>query len=689
MGGGAGRLSLLRSRELGRSRDQLKAYYTHPKENKMKKEDLKKALGCEENITAALLFLFQRQTEEEKTTWMTRNNNGVGFNSADAPFLSSLVDWYQRKGYLTEKQRSAAARCLLKYWAQIPEHVLSSTPSDNSRAHAAKAKPAQNKKPASAQEEEAPKKKAVINGGIIELSFPYDKDMVQKVRELPQRRWIPDRKIWTVPVQEGVLEKIKALGFSVEGETDAQKMVQDVKKAIEDASKIALMPYQKEGVQFIEEHGGRALVADEMGLGKTSQALVWLGVRKDARPAVIVVPAAVKINWLREAQKFMTRADEERFFIAQGIKPVEIPKHSTIVIINYDILSYWTHQIQKSKPKALILDEIHYIKNKSALRTKAVKEIAKDVPHVIGLSGTPIVNRPAEFYTPLNIIRPGIVGKWWNFALRYCDAKHNGFGWDFSGASNTEELHQKLTQTVMIRRRKEDVLQDLPKKTRAVVPMELDPATAREYHRAETDFKNWLRANEKDLSALNAEALAQIGYLRQIAVRGKIRMATAWIKDALDANGKIVVFAVHKETIKTLMEELKDYNPVKLDGSTPPNKRQEVVDRFQNDDSCRVFIGNIRAAGVGITLTAASAVVFVELAWTPGEHDQAEDRIHRIGQELPVTAYYLIAESTVEEKLVALIDQKRQVLDSVLDGKETDESSMLSELLRKYEEESK
>jgi SNF2 family DNA or RNA helicase len=181
----------------------------------------------------------------------------------------------------------------------------------------------------------------------------------------------------------------------------------------------------------------------------------------------------------------------------------------------------------------------------------------------------------------------------------------------------------------------------------------------------------------------------QFQALKRLAARGKWKSSVDWLKEALESNGKMIVFAVHHETIDRLMEDMKDFQPVKVDGRDSQEKRQAAVDRFQNDETCRLFVGNIKAAGIGLTLTEASAVVFLELGWTPGEHVQAEDRPHRIGQTKSVNVYYLVAADTVEEEIAALLDKKQKVLDAVLDGAETDQDSLLSELLKRYMEQSR
>ena len=360
---------------------------------------------------------------------------------------------------------------------------------------------------------------------------------------------------------------------------------------------------------------------------------------------------------------------------------------SDLTIINYDILDSWMPILKGIKFKTLIIDECHYIKNSKAQRTKAVRKLAKKIPHVIALSGTPITNRPIEFFNTLNIIKPEKFPAFWGYAMEYCAPKHNGWGWDFTGASNTKKLHEELVSSIMVRRRKDQVLQDLPEKVRTVIPMELD--NRKEYYKAQNDFLSWLREEEgveAAIKASRAQVLVQIERLKQLAAQGKIKGAVGWIKDFLDSDQKLVVFCVHKNIVDLLMKEFKGM-VVKIDGSVPTDKRLQIVEQFQTDDKIRLFVGNIRAAGVGITLTAASNTCFLELGWTPGEHDQAEDRVHRIGQEASsVNAWYLRADGTVENDIAHLIDKKREVIANVLDGHDVDEKKILTELLYKMME---
>ena len=544
----------------------------------------------------------------------------------------------------------------------------------------------------------------------LKIEFPFNYTDLESVKSLSGRQFINGgaMKFWVAPVTADNIEKLKYWGFIVTEEVDAliKRHTANVKdlpsNMIVPGLKGELMPFQRQGVAFLEKKDGRGLIADSMGLGKTIQALAWLELRKEVRPAVIVVPASLKLNWELEANKWMSNPKVQ---VLHGKSNTTL--YGEIIIVNYDILpnttkkvplpsgknriseikgTGWADRLVAFKPKVIIADEIHKIKSSSARRTKAVKALAKKAKHFIGLSGTPIKNRPLEIFNAINIIDPLIAGTEKAFKFRYCDAKHNGFGWDFNGASHTKELHEKLTNTIMIRRNKKDVLPELPDKMRSFVPMSL--TNAKEYQKAEDNFLSWV-AQTKGLAAAakasRAEQLTQVGLLKQLAAKGKMTASVEWVKDHLEVNEKLVIFAVHKSTIANLMLKLKVYNPVKIDGSVSTVNRQRAVDTFQNDKKCRVFIGNIQAAGEGITLTAAASLAFVELAWSPSDHSQAEDRIHRIGQLADsLNIYYLLARGTVEEKIAELIDSKQKIVDAVLDGKDTQVGDLLAELMHSF-----
>jgi hypothetical protein len=524
------------------------------------------------------------------------------------------------------------------------------------------------------------------SGKFIQIRFPYEPAMVENVRSLEGRKWNPDGKFWSAWASLDNLSKLQGFGF----ELDAACLqilnpapVEEVKITSNDLNIPGLYPFQLEGVKFLESKNGNALIGDEMGLGKTIQVLGWLKFHPELRPAVVVVPASLKINWQREAEKWLGK--DCGAVILSGTKPNPLLL-GKINIINYDILAPWLPELKKASPQVMVVDESHYIKSPKARRTKAVKELGKACAHTIFLSGTPITNRPSEFFTVLNMLSPTEFNSWIRFTQKYCGAYNNGFGWDISGATNTADLHERLNNKIMLRRLKADVLKDLPAKRRMVVPMDI--SNRKDYNVADADLIGWLKETfgaGKASSAAQAEALARFNYLKQLAAEGKRQMALQWIQDSLDANGKLVLMVVHHTMIDFLAEELRNYNPVVVDGRVSQENRQKAVDRFQNDPECRLFIGNIKAAGVGLTLTASSNVVFLELGWTPGEMEQAADRVHRIGQESSsVNVWYLVAHNTIEEEIAEILDSKLQVLNAVLDGKETtDEGTLIRELLKK------
>lgn len=524
-------------------------------------------------------------------------------------------------------------------------------------------------------------------GKLIQLRFPFDFTDLDRVKSIPGRKFRDDAsgKYWTVPFTLSIIEDLIKWKFTLSQELlnyreKLNRKPHDLDHINIPGLKGKLFPFQEKGVAFIESRNGRAMIADEMGLGKTVQALAYLQLHPELRPAIVVCPASLKLNWQKEALDWLPKPECQ---IISG-RTADESLTGKIIIVNYDVLDAWIPKLQKIRPKIMITDECHYYKSNTANRTKAVKKLAKSVPNILALSGTPIINRPVEMFNALSIIDPTAVPPFWQYAQRYCGAKHNGYGWDFNGATNTEELHELLTRTIVLRRKKADVLTDLPDKIYSFVPMELN--NKREYYAAENDFIGYVRATkgaQAAQKASNAEVLAQIEALKQLAVAGKIEQAIEWISNFLYGNGKLVVFATHKSAIDELMKAFGDI-AVKIDGSVSLEGRNKAVEEFQKNDKIRLFVGNIQAAGVGLTLTAASNVAFLELPWTPGALSQATDRVHRIGQKESVTVHYLLSAGTIEEKIAKLLDNKLKILDAVLDGKITEEESLLTELMNEY-----
>lgn len=426
-------------------------------------------------------------------------------------------------------------------------------------------------------------------------------------------------------------------------------------------------PYQEEDVRQIEEFDGRALVAGEMGVGKSLEALLYCYDHPNLRPIIVVCPKSLKWNWVKEAFTHIGM----KSIVLEGGKPTakKISRTAQLYIINYDILGGWLQFLKSLNPLVITGDEIHYIKSRRSKRAKYFKELCKGVPHILALSGTPLVNRPAELWTIINLLRPKVFSSWRQFADDFCEPTLTRWGITYNGATNLDKLNKLLQHNVMIRRLKKDILKDLPLKSRYVVPLPIEKP--QEYKSAEKDFIKWLEKQSKKRAnkAKRAASLVKMGYMKRLASSLKLKSVFEWIDNFFEnSNEKLVLFCIHKIILKSIYDRYQNKS-VFIDGSVSGEDRQKAVNLFQKSKWCKLFIGNIAAAGIGITLTSASTVVFAELDWVPGNMMQCEDRIHRIGQESDkVQIFYLVAHGTIEEKLCEILQKKQKVLDATLDG---------------------
>jgi SWI/SNF-related matrix-associated actin-dependent regulator 1 of chromatin subfamily A len=267
----------------------------------------------------------------------------------------------------------------------------------------------------------------------------------------------------------------------------------------------------------------------------------------------------------------------------------------------------------------------------------------------------------------------------------FCGLYHNGYGWQYNGATNTEDLHNILVNSVMIRRLKKDVLKELPPKMRTPVLLDIDNSS--DYRAAQRNLIEWLKDKdgvEAAERAAMAEHIVRIEKLKQLAVEGKMKSVVSWVFDFLQGGEKLVLFTTHKKTIQQLHNA---FRSVKIDGSMSSAQRQVAVNKFQNDPNYKLLIGNIKAAGIGFTLTAASNAAFIEYPWTPGELVQAEDRVHRMGQKATsVNIWHLVARNTIEESIIRILDSKAKVLSKVLDGGRHESSSALTAIINELKE---
>jgi SWI/SNF-related matrix-associated actin-dependent regulator 1 of chromatin subfamily A len=442
---------------------------------------------------------------------------------------------------------------------------------------------------------------------------------------------------------------------------------------------LSYLPYQRTGIEFILWHKG-TLLADDMGVGKTVQAIGAINNDPTIQSVLIICPSSVKAVWKTELSRWLDPSRELSVSIIDSTQW----KPGDIVIINYDRLHQHEMELAARAWDLVIADECHYLKNAQTRRTTIATRLKADKR--LALSGTPLLNRPRELLPVLTWLDPVIWPKvkWHEFGLRYCGACWNGFGWEYNGATHLEELSSILRSTVMLRRTKAEVLQELPPKFRSVV--EISPGTdLEELIREElTAFEQQLkqartpdsyrdavrniRRFSPDVENGREDNFARVRHKVALA---KVPLVVKFAEELFSSgSGKLVLFAHHRDVIEKLQRQLVGYGPVILHGGTSTKGRSEAVERFQTDPHTKIFIGNIQAAGVGITLAPASSYcIFAELSWVPAEMTQAEDRLHRIGARDNVLVQHLVLEGSLDALMIRQLIKKQEILFRVLETK--------------------
>ncbi|XP_038058239.1 DNA annealing helicase and endonuclease ZRANB3-like isoform X2 [Patiria miniata] len=428
-----------------------------------------------------------------------------------------------------------------------------------------------------------------------------------------------------------------------------------------------------------------------MGLGKTIQAISVAYFYRSEWPLLIVVPSSMRYPWIEELERWLPDLQPtDMNLISSGTDVRNIPK-CKVSLVGYGLLRNDSQTLVKALTDqtfgVVIVDESHYMKNKKAARTKLLVPLLQAATRVILLTGTPALARPAELFTQIDSLQKGLVGSWSQFAKRYCNARWRHFGkqrtWDTSGASNLDELHKLLVQSVMIRRQKKQVLTQLPPKRRQKVPFELaDSVEKKELEKCWTELDKVMNpqsaAAVEELSNRSFEVKKLATQMYNLTGKAKIGAVCEYIKMLLENQDlKFLVFAHHKEVLTALAQTVTAYAKehktqlkyIRIDGDVPSIERMHLVKQFQNDDDTKVALLSIMAAGTGLTLTAAAQVVFAELHWTPGVLEQCEDRAHRIGQHNAIHVHYLVARGTIDEWLWSALSRKVNVLSSTLNGR--------------------
>lgn len=512
---------------------------------------------------------------------------------------------------------------------------------------------------------------AHLVGDVVEIHFPYDPLIVDAVRAIPDRRYkdMKRGKFWTVPASpfhiKELLAALKPFGFDIDPKLKSlTKEAKPPAVPIRAAHTRNLYPFQVDGVRAIAKAGGRIILADQMGLGKTVQSLSYAKARgEDVRRLLVVAPASVIYKWKNECARWLGD-DWDAEVVDKG--KGQMPK-ARALIMSYAIATARYHDIMAWSPDMIIADEAHAIKGNKSARTRAFKQYAATVPYLLFLTASPFLNRPQELWNMLHIIDPAVWNNEWNFLVRYCGMTRTPWGYEMKGATNQDELANRL-QPVMVRRLKEDVLDQLPAMRREVMPVRIN---MKEYQAAR---KQRTQGN----------ALAWLNELRQIVGRGKAPIAIEWAKDFLDGSDeKLVIYAHHHEVITQLELGLAEYGVSTITGHVDNKERAARVEAFQTKEQPRVMVIS-SAGGEGIDLYRAATLLFVEREWTPMAEEQVEGRLHRIGQSSPVVAYYLAAEKTMDEHLAKLVDEKRAIFHEIV-GTTDIETMVRKEILEALE----
>lgn len=545
-----------------------------------------------------------------------------------------------------------------------------------------------------------------LKGDNFELSFNYKTSIIERVRQIPGRRFDGARKVWIVPTRSRVdlermiyqiqqFENINWVSGTAKKEEDIAYDVPELPDlTIPHSLKIQPYPYQLKGIARGLELK-RFMNCDEPGLGKTLQSIATINLA-NAFPCLVICPSSLKINWQREWEKFtdkkaMVLTDKVRdtwtFFYQTGMHQV--------FIVNYESLKkYFVQRIKKAEGwtlrdvefrnsinlfKSVIIDESHRCKSASTQQAKFCKGICTGKEWVIELTGTPVVNRPKDLIPQLAILnRMDDFGGYKPFVNRYCSGQRE--------ASNLKELNFNLWKYCMFRREKSLVLTDLPDKIRQVNTCEI--TNRKEYMDAERDLIMYLQKykdadDEKIEKALRGEVMVRINILRQISARGKVRDVIEFVKDFRENGKKIILFC----SLHEVVDQLKRYFPtaVSVTGRDSQDVKQRAVDAFQNNPKTDIIICSIKAAGVGLTLTASSNVAFVEFPWTYADCCQCEDRAHRIGQKDSVTCYYFLGRRTIDEKVYRIIQEKKNIANAVTGSTEDIEENIVDMVARIFD----
>lgn len=526
------------------------------------------------------------------------------------------------------------------------------------------------------------------------VAFQYHPMLVKCIKRIPSAKYRADGRFWEVA--KGDVVYLQKMGEWAKGyrfvtnvlwleDTESIQTYEPLPVptlSIPHNLRIEPYDYQKEGIAYAIDKK-RCILGDEQGLGKTIEAIGLLTATK-AFPALVICPASLKINWQRELRKFggltgiiLDDKNRSTWHLYVQNKKLDGSPMAEVFIVNYESLrKFFVQRIRRDGRftlksvdfderinlfRTVIIDESHKCKTSSTQQSKFVQGIAMGKEYILELTGTPVVNNNMDLVQQLTIMnRLGDFGGYTKFMARYCAGEHK--------SSHLKELNYLLRKYCFVRRLKKDVLTQLPDKTRSYLVTDID--NMKEYKEAERDIIKYLvkyqdADDEKIQRTIRGAIMVKMSMLKQISARGKVKGAIDIIHNTIDgADGqKLIVFCFLREVVQALKQEFK--GAVTVTGDDSQQAKQYAVDRFQNDDKTKLIILNYKSGGVGLTLTAASNVLFVEFPYTYADCCQAEDRAHRNGQKNAVNCVYLLGRDTIDEYFYNLIQTKKGISDGV------------------------
>jgi SWI/SNF-related matrix-associated actin-dependent regulator of chromatin subfamily A-like protein 1 len=428
--------------------------------------------------------------------------------------------------------------------------------------------------------------------------------------------------------------------------------------------KTSYLPFQIQGIQFLISRY-HALLADEMGLGKTVQAIGGIN-RLRAKSVLIICPSSVKLNWEKELNDWLENK-MLKIYVVNGTA-TSIP-NANIIVVNYDIIHHSNifNQLHARKYDILVCDEAHYLKNLKSKRTKAVlsaKGLARKSLFKWMLTGTPILNRPIELFPMLRTLSPETIapyGRYDSYAKKFCNGYRKGFTMIARGASNSEELNKRLKQKFMLRRLETEVANELPElRYQAIF---LRPDQVKQKLEVVEEVTHKIFKHQK-----HQMDVTQLAQWRLDLANKKVELALDYIKNLVDEVGKLVIFTYHRSVLQFLNHHLAEYNPKIIQGGLTAYQKQKNLASFMHLDECKVFLGQIQAAGQGIDglQKVCNHVLFLEWTWVPGEIAQAVKRVHRYGQEKPVLVQFMTWKDSIEEHMMRVALDKIKTIKRTL-----------------------